>query len=370
MPFTDLLQHHGKIETPALLVDEERLKTNIRKMQQMAQKYRVAIRPHVKTHKSIFIARMQVEEGACGLTVAKLSEAEIFFAAGFDDIFIANQITHVSKIRRLWKLVKAKRNIIVGIDHPEQITLLERECPDRQLKLSVRIEIDSGLHRCGVTPGNLLREVARRVANSPVLELEGVFTHAGQAYQAKTEETVRKIGQTEGQIMATAAAQLKEMGLNIRTVSVGSTPTAPFSAENPAVNEIRPGNYVFYDAMQLALHSASLEDCSLFVLATVVSRPAADRVVIDAGSKALHTDGAGITGHFGLALNLPGKVVRVSEEHGVLQVAPDSQIAVGAPVLVLPNHACAVVNLFDQFWLISKNQTPRPIAIDARGKSQ
>ncbi len=370
MPFTNLLQLHEKIETPALLVDESRLKKNIRAMQQIAQKNNVALRPHTKTHKSVFLAKMQTEEGAAGLTVAKLSEAETLIAAGFNDLFIANQITHVLKIRRLWQLVKAGHKIIVGIDHPAQINLLERECPDKRLKLAVRVEIDSGLHRCGVIPGNMLREVARRVENSAVLELEGIFTHAGHVYMAKTAEEVRKIGMAEGQIMATAAAQLKEMGLNIKTVSVGSTPTAPFAAENPAVNEIRPGNYVFYDAMQLSLHFASVENCSLFVLGTVVSRPAADRVVIDAGSKALHTDGHGVTGHFGLALNVSGKVVRVSEEHGVLQVAPDSQIAVGDPVLVLPNHACAVVNLFDQFWLISKNETPRPIAIDARGKSQ
>ncbi len=370
-PFTkrELQALHAQLDTPALLIVQKRLQKNILAMQALAKRNRTSLRPHTKTHKSPQIARWQLEAGAQGITVAKLSEAEVMFQAGFTNIFIANQITHPLKLKRLRDL-HDKVTLIVGLDHPRQIELLRPYFEKAPQPLNVRIEIDSGLQRCGVFPDQTLLRLAQTVMRHKWLNLEGIFTHAGQAYAAKSRQEIEQIGYEEGALMAKARELLAREGITIQTVSVGSTPTVPFSAQNNAVNEIRPGNYVFYDAMQLALGAATVKDCSLFVLATVTSRPHAERLVVDAGSKALHTDGAALTGHFGLPLGIEGRVVRLSEEHGILQVAADCPLQPGDPLLLLPNHACAVVNLFDYYYLIDPSLHAQYIPIEGRGKSQ
>ncbi len=370
-PFTSeqLTKLHARIETPALIVWQPNLEKNIADMQALANRFDAALRPHTKTHKSPLFAQWQLNAGAKGITVAKLSEAEVMAAHGIDDIFIANQITQVQKLKRLRKLHE-RIHLTVGLDNPRQIDLLRPFFKDATTPLNVRIEIDSGLKRCGVTVGNDLVELAKAVARQPFLRLDGIFTHAGHVYAARSAAQVEAIGKQEGALMAGAKTLLQKNGLRIATVSVGSTPTVPFSVRNPAVNEVRPGNYVFYDAMQIALHAAAPEQVSLFVLSTVVAHPVAGRLVIDAGSKALHTDGAGVTGHFGLPVNIKGKVVRLSEEHGVLELPEESTLRLGDPVLLVPNHACAVANLFDVYYLINEALQIKTVPVEARGKSQ
>lgn len=360
---------HTQIDTPALLVLQSQLKQNIQAMQDVADQFKTALRPHTKTHKSPFIAQLQLKAGTRGITVAKLSEAEVMFNAGIDDIFIANQITHPLKLKRLQELHK-KARLIIGLDSEQQIALLKPFFKEADKPLNVRIEINSGLNRCGVPVNEALVRLAQAVVRQPWLNLEGIFTHAGHVYAVGNRKEVETIGRHEGALMAEAKTLLEKTGIPIRTVSVGSTPTAPFSVQNAAVTEIRPGNYVFFDAMQIALGAAALKQCSLFVLATVVSRPEPTRLVIDAGSKALHTDGAALTGHFGLPLNVSGKVVRLSEEHGILQVPESCPLNPGDPLLIIPNHACAVANLFEQYYLIDDALRIRHLPIDARGKSQ
>ncbi len=360
---------HRQIDTPALLIAEPRLQNNLRAMQRLAGQNKVRLRPHIKTHKSVELARRQLAAGARGVTVAKLSEAEVMLNAGINDIFIANQITQPRKIKKL-KALAERGHIIVGLGHPAQIGLLSAEFSGAQKPLNVRLEIDSGLRRCGVPANAALIELAREVQRRSWLNLEGIFTHAGQVYGVHDRARAEQIGQAEGQIMAHAKALLVKQGISIQTVSVGSTPTVPFSAQNPDVNEIRPGNYLFNDAMQMHIHQTPMESCSLFVLSTVISRPAADRLIIDAGSKALHTDGQSLTGRFGLVLDVDGAVERLSEEHGILTINPQEDITIGQPLLIIPNHACAVVNLFDYYWLVEENLQLSKTAISARGKSQ
>ncbi len=368
-PLRQLKYLHAKIETPALLVWQPQLNENIMHMQNLADRFKVNLRPHVKTHKASLFAHWQLKAGAKGITVAKLSEAQVMAARGIDDIFIANQITQASKLQRL-RTLHQKIRLIVGLDNVQQIKLLEPFFNDVGKPLKVRIEIDSGLNRCGVTVGNNLLVLAQEVLKQPFLKLDGLFTHAGHVYAATSRAETESIGKQEGALMARARALLEKHGIAVSAVSVGSTPTVPYSVRNSAVSEIRPGNYVFYDAMQLALGAARPEQVSLFVLATVVSRPAANRLVIDAGSKALHTDGANLTGHFGLPVNIKGKVVRLSEEHGVLEIPPKTEISAGHPVLLIPNHSCAVANLFDAYQLIDRAYRVQTVPIEGRGKSQ
>ncbi len=366
---TSLKQRHREILTPALLISEPRMKTNLRHMQNLADANRVRLRPHTKTHKSVYLAKQQLRYGAKGITVAKLSEAETMQAQGINDLFIANQITQSLKMKRL-RALHESASLIIGMDDHRQIDLLTPEFRSTQTPLQVRIEIDSGLHRCGVEVNQTFVDLAKKITDTPWMRLEGIFTHAGQVYAARSRNEVEAIGRDEGRIMEEARDRLSEAGISVTSVSVGSTPTVEFSATNPAVNEIRPGNYIFYDAMQLALGSANKEDCSLFILSTVVSQPAPDRIVIDAGSKALSTDGAVWLGGFGLPLHMPATIERVSEEHGILKLTQTFKALPGEPVLIIPNHACVTANLFSEYHLIDSRGTDRIIPVSARGKSQ
>ena len=359
---------HQQIDTPALLIHAAQMEKNRQAMQAVADKNNCTVRPHIKTHKSIRLAKKQLELGAAGITAAKTSEAEVMADAGIDNIFIANQVTHPLKIKRLFKLHR-RAEIIIGLDHIKQIELLKPVFGGEQKPLKVRIEIDSGLQRCGLQIGNDLLYLAKEIINTAWIKLEGIFTHAGQVYAASSLQEIEEVGLLEGRIMADAKDFLQENGISINSVSTGSSPTAPFSVQNKAVTEIRPGNYIFYDAMQTALGSATKEQCAIYVLATVTSQPAPDRIVMDAGSKALNLDQtSGKSGH-GLAVNINGKIIRVSEEHGVIKLHQPQQVEIGSPVLIIPNHACTAVNLFDYFHLI-ENENIERIAVSARGKSQ
>jgi len=362
---------HRQLDTPALLIAEPIMMSNLTAMQTAANKAGKRLRPHIKTHKSADLATRQLELGANGITVAKLAEAEVMSAAGIRDIFIANEITHPIKIKRLRRLHE-EADICLGMDHPAQIVLLEAEFRNASHPLKVRIEIDSGLKRCGVEPGPYLTQLARDISSRPWLNLEGLFTHAGQVYSAKSADEIRRIARHEGDIMAEARDLLLKELIPCPVISAGSTPAAPYLVNHDAVTEVRPGNYIFNDGVQVALGVANPGQCALFVLATVIAQPASDRVVIDAGSKALHIDRGAHAGSvvegFGQPLNLPGKIIRLSEEHGVIQLDSPGEIELGRPVLILPNHACAVVNLFDMYYVVDEQLRITTLPVSARGK--
>ncbi len=363
---------HANISTPALVADKSRLDANLLTMQQHADRYGIQLRPHCKTHKSVLFARWQSDLGAVGLTVAKLSEAEVFADEGFDDIFVANQITQKIKAPLLNRLNRAIR-LTVGIDHPAQIALLEKMLETESPPLNVRIEIDSGFHRCGVLPeSERLLSLARAVARSPRLILEGLFTHAGHAYNAANPEQIKQIAHQEARSVRRARERLKNIGIKVATLSVGSTPTARAVIAEEEITEARPGNYIFYDRIQQALGVCGENQWSLFVLATVISRPEKTRIVCDAGSKALNLD-TGAHGNatckgYGKPMNINGNINRLSEEHGIITVAEHTDIKPGDPLLIAPNHACAVVNLFDRYHLFD-GETVQIVPISARGKS-
>jgi D-serine deaminase-like pyridoxal phosphate-dependent protein len=234
----------------------------------------------------------------------------------------------------------------------------------------VVLKIDVGLHRVGVLPEHAVA-VARQIADLPGLRLAGIFTHAGHAYGGETPADVAAVAHHEGATMAAVAESLRAAGLPVATVSVGSTPTARESMTVPGVTECRPGNYVFHDRTQTALRTCGLEDCALTVLATVVSVPAADRAVVDAGSKVLSSDPLRPRpdGH-GLVLGTRTVVAKLSEEHGALEVVPGDRFRVGDRVRILPNHACVVTNLQDRIWAVSGGRVLEPWDLIARGRVQ
>ena len=360
-------------DTPALLIDHAGLDANIRNMQHLADDAQVMLRPHIKTHKSVWIAGKQLAAGAGGITTAKLSEAEIFAEYGIKDIFIANQITHPIKLDRLASLHN-KIDLSVGMDHPDQIKLLRPVFTGKRKLLKVLIEINSGLNRCGITPGNELYVLADKIRQCGFLHFAGIFTHAGQVYGAASQQEVAAVGAHEGEVMEKACDILDRKNMTPEIVSVGSTPTVKYSAYNPVVTEIRPGNYVFFDNIQCVLQSCMQQNCALYVIATVISQPVPGQVVIDAGSKALGLDrGAHATNlisGYGQILNINGIIDRISEEHGVILLDEPRRIPLGSPVLIIPNHACAVVNLYDKYHIVKNGNIEKTIKIDARGCSQ
>jgi len=296
------------------------------------------------------------------------------FSQGIDNNFIANQITHPLKINRL-KMLHEKAKIIIGIDHPAQIEILKKAFENYSKALNVRIEIDCGFGRCGLIPTEpQLLVLAKKIDQAKWLCLEGLFTHAGQAYSAKSFEQIKEIAKTEAIQILKARDILAENGIKLASISVGSTPTAKEVIKNKGVTEVRPGNYIFYDGIQKALDVATLDQCSLFVLATVISQPAKNRIICDAGSKALNLDkgahSASLINHFGEIQNIAGTIERVSEEHGIIRLEKEQKVKIGSPVLIIPNHACTVANLYEQYHLVREDLSVQTMPISARGMSQ
>ena len=361
------------IDTPALLIDLDIVARNLERMQEKANNYGVALRPHIKTHKIPELAQLQMRLGARGITAAKVSEAEVMAAAGIKNIFVANQIVTKEKLNRLAALSK-ETSISIGVDSVAAAAKLSEVFAASGLSIEYLIEVNSGLNRCGVLPGKEAVELFQAVATLPSLRFKGIFTHAGQVYGAGSLSEVKEVSRHESIIMAETAQAFAEVGTSPDIVSVGSTPTMKVWQGHEAVNEIRPGNYIFHDAIQMSLGAATLEECALSIVATVISRPASARAVIDAGSKAFSSDkgahGKEMASGFGLLLGKKATLDRLSEEHGILTLDPKVDLDIGDKVRIIPNHACAVMNLFDRAYGIRNGEMVQEFKIAARGKSQ
>lgn len=355
-----------ELPTPAVLIDLDVVEKNIAGMQERARRAGVKLRPHAKTHKSPEIARLQLSAGASGLTLAKTSEAEVFAALGFDDIFLAYPIFGADKARRLLALADRVR-LRVGVDSVEGARSLGATFHAAGRRLPVMLKIDCGYHRVGVPPEAAV-ETARRVAELPGIAFGGLFTHGGQGYAARTPEEAAQAASDEGRIVAETAEAVSAAGLPVGEVSLGSTPTVRAAMTARGVTECRPGTYVYNDFSQVSLGSARLEECAMTVLATVVSVPARDRAVVDAGSKTLSTDPLrpSADGH-GLVLGGRSRVARLSEEHGVIGVAEDESFRIGERVRILPNHACVVSNLHDRLVAVRAGRVEGQVTVAARG---
>jgi len=365
----NVIRSIAELDTPVLLVDESIVERNIERMQALADRYQVSLRPHIKTHKMSGLAKRQLAAGACGIAVAKLGEAEMMAAAGTGDIQIANELVGELKLARLRKLCETVK-VSCAVDSPVHVRALAEVGQNLTEEIPLFIEIDTGLHRCGLTNDNEILNLARVITDKKWVRLHGILTHAGHVYAAGSKDQVEQIGSAEGERMVRIADMLRRHGFPCPVVSVGSTPTVRYSAAVAGVTEIRPGHYIFNDMMQVALGSATVDDCALTVLVTVISCSTNGRVVIDAGSKALALD----RGAHGNAL-LPGYgycheqncwVERLSEEHGVITGEVET-VSIGRRLRIIPNHACAVVNGFDEAWLVAGDRVKQRMRIDARG---
>lgn len=364
--------------TPYPVVSASRLAANIQRMQALANQAGVRLRPHSKTHKSPVIARMQIEAGAVGICCAKLSEAEVFADAGITDIRLPYPINPVNADRVLGLMDRVRLSCIV--DDADVAADWSGVMTSAGKTLEILVKVDVGFHRCGVNPES--PEVAgtiERIASMPGLSFRGLLSHAGQAYQAESPSALDAIARKEIAILTELASTLRNRGVPVEEISVGSTPTARFAPGQSGITEMRPGNYVFLDRSQVGLQSGSYADCALFVVASVVSRPAADRAILDCGSKTLTSDAgrgfAALPGYGAVFMSSdehapdPSIVIeRVSEEHAVCRVPASSPLRPGHRVRVLPNHACTVANLTDRLWMADDAGTLAPLPVAARGR--
>jgi D-serine deaminase-like pyridoxal phosphate-dependent protein len=336
--------------TPSALVDLGLLLRNADRMRAVAAGAGVVLRPHVKTHKSPRIARIQHAGRPGPITVSTLAEAEAFAAAGFEDITYAVPIEPGKIVRAL--LLCRKIRLTLDLDGPEAAGALACAAAKESLRVPVLLEVDCGDHRCGVEPESAESvELARRVADSSGLDFRGLLTHAGHSYAATSKESVRRIAGEERTAVVSLAERLRAGGLEVSTVSVGSTPTMTHFESLDGVTEIRPGNYVFFDAFQASHGSCAWEDCAMTVLSAVVHR-SEERIVLDAGAIALSKDEGprdlDPSCGFGRVLDLEGsdtglRISKLTQEHGEVALPSGfdaSRFPPGARVRILPNHSC------------------------------
>ncbi len=348
------------VPTPALLLDLDVLEANLQRMADRARRLDVRLRPHVKTHKCVEVARRQRDAGADGITVSTLEEAAVFARRGFGDMtwafpVIPGRVEEAAAVDR-----RARLRLLV--DRPEAVRRLE----EAGHPFHVWLEVDCGDGRSGVDPdGEALVELAEGLSGSPLLAFDGLLTHSGQAYDVDDPADLAAVAEEERSAMARAADRLGERGIEVPAVSAGSTPAAARARSLEGVDEIRPGNYALFDRTQAALGSCGIEDVAVEVAATVVStRPDAGRSVVDAGALALSSDpgpadpdapGGRCMGALRAddgGLRRDARLVSLSQEHGLV----DAPLPWGERVRIVPNHACLTVACFDELHAVRDDE--------------
>ncbi len=344
---TELTPSHPKrgssiydLDTPATLIDLDRLENNIREWQAHADKCGVKFRSHIKTHKIPEIARMQVAAGARGIVSAKVSEAEPFAAAGIEDICIAYPVVGEMKWQRLAALAAHTRSLTVNCDSEEAARGLSKAAAKDGVTIYVQIDVDSGLHRGGIPweDAAALERLASVIGSLPGLRLAGITTYRSGAFPGAPN--ARDAGHAEGRLLVEVANRLRVNRFEVTEVTAGSTPTGKWVAEVAGVTEVRAGNYVFNDLMQLDRGIATEDQLALSVLCTVASTSGGGRVTIDGGTKTFSGDAGGVgTGReapatIARAVDRRIFVDRLNEEHGMARA--EEEVKLGEKIRFFP----------------------------------
>jgi D-serine deaminase-like pyridoxal phosphate-dependent protein len=345
--------------TPCAVIDMDVVERNIARIQGLMDRAGVANRPHIKTHKSPELAKLQRAAGAKGITCQKLGEAEVFADAGFDDILISYNVFGEEKEARMAALMRRTPvKLTVAADNPVTIAGLDRAGRMAERPVGVVIECDTGRQRAGVeTPDEAVR-LAVEAAALPGLVFHGLMFYPPEDGWPATQRFLDKT--LEG---------LKSHGLAPEIISTGGSPNIPHAGALEGQTEHRPGTYIFNDCMQVKAGVATLADCALTIHATVVSRAGPARGILDAGSKTLTTDSGGLDGHGHILEHPEARIAKFAEEHGFLDLsACNDRPEVGDVVRVVPNHVCVVVNMMDRLVAVRGGEIVGEIAVAARGR--
>jgi D-serine deaminase-like pyridoxal phosphate-dependent protein len=344
--------------TPVAVIDMDRVERNIARVQKACDDAGVANRPHIKTHKSPMLAKLQVAAGAKGITCQKIGEAEVMADAGIDDILISYNLLGEEKMARLGAL-QAKAHMTVAADNSTVVSSLTLAAAASGRPLSVVVECDTGRKRAGVeTPAEAIA-LARQIADSKGLVFAGFMLYPTETGWADAQKFHDE-----------ALAGVRAHGLDASMVSTGGSPNLKNLGKLKGATEHRPGTYIYNDRMQVGAGVATWDDCALNIYSTVVSRAGPDRGILDAGSKTLTSDtGGGLDGH-GLILEHPEvRIARFAEEHGFLDLArSNTRPEVGDVVRIVPNHVCVVVNMMDEVVMVRGEEILGTLRVEARGK--
>ncbi len=343
--------------TPALVIDMDRVERNIARAQKICDDAGVANRPHIKTHKSPLLARLQIEAGARGITCQKLGEAAVMAQAGIGDILISYNLIGDEKMARLGALL-AKTHVTVAADNPVVAAGLAAAAAVAGRDVPVVIECDTGRKRAGVeTPAEAIA-LASQIRDTPGLSFAGLLMYPTETGWADAQRFHDE-----------ALAGIRQLGLEPKIISTGGSPNLKNVGKLKGATEHRPGTYIYNDRMQVAAGVASWDDCALHVYSTVVSRASPDRGILDAGSKTLTADTGGLDG-YGLILEHPqARIARFAEEHGFLDLTrSNTRPAVGDVVRIVPNHVCVVVNMSDEVVMVRGDEIVGILPVAARGK--
>lgn len=351
--------HVSELETPVLVVDLAVLEANLARMQAYCNEHRLRLRPHIKTHKSPEIAKIQLALGAIGITCQKLTEAEVMADAGLTDIHLSYPLVGVGKAIRLAALAR-RVSVSVSVDSDEGMDVAAEAAAIAQRPIGIKIDLDAGAGRTGVQTAQEALRLAKRALEIPFLEFAGLITYP--------------ITSDSGPFFTRVETVFREAGVEIPGFSAAGTPSAWQSHFVSGLTEVRHGSYVFNDRTSVGEGAAALDNCALHVFATVVSRPTPERAILDAGSKSLSSDRVAETigvGH-GLIREYPDAVIeRLYEEHAVVRVPADLDgLRIGERVRILPNHVCVVVNLHDELVGARGDVVEKSLQVAARGKTR
>lgn len=368
---------YTELDTPVLAIDRVLMEENLRKMQDYADAHHVGLRPHTKTHKTPALALLQRDMGCAGITVAKVGEAEVMAAAGLTDIFIANEVVGRQKFKRIQELSK-KADISFGLDSIAQAKLIEEAWAEAEKPANCLIEIEVGELRSGVVEEDECQKLLDYLKTCcPHIHLKGVFSHDGDSYSAPDIETARRKSVIAQERALKFARMARDAGFDITTVSIGSTPSlANFSEILPGVTELRPGTYIFMDASQDNATNHTW-NCAATVLATVMSKPTEERVILDVGAKGLtmqsRSEGICAVEGVGTLIDYPGTHIDLMyDEHAIIYNKKfHDAVEVGDVVKIVPVHICPVVNLYDKLYIIGpEGDVEETLDIECRGKLQ
>jgi D-serine deaminase-like pyridoxal phosphate-dependent protein len=356
------------IDTPALVIDVDIAERNSRRLASELAERGITLRPHAKTHKSVALARLQLQAGATGITVGNLGEAEVLAAGGIADLFIAYPIwaqgPKAERLRALhdWPGLR----LTVAFDSIGGAERLAAAVNGSGRPLRAMLELDPGYHRTGVLPGGAA--AVARAAAALRLEVVGLFTHGGHAYAGI--EAVAGAAADEVRTLVAGRDALRAAGVEVEVLSAGSTPTARAAAESP-IDEIRAGTYLLGDRQQVTLGAVAPDAIALWVAATVVSVATPGQVIVDAGAKTLTKDVAPYLEGHGYLPAYPGAVIeRVSDYHGNVRIPAGSPSpSLGEVVAIVPNHCCPVIDLRDTFLAVRGDEVVGVWPVDARGRS-
>ncbi len=349
------------IDTPALLLDLDKLERNIKKMADFFKDKPTKLRPHIKTHKTPIIAHKQIRAGAEGIACQKLGEAEVMVESGIPDVFITNEVVGWNKVLRLAKLAHHS-NISVVVDNPENVKQLSEAASREDVTINVLVEVNVGMDRCGVPPGKPVVSLAKKVIDAEGLHFKGILGYEGHCVLLDDYEKKKNLCLKAMALNIETRDLLMKSGVEVEEVCAGGTSTYDISGVYPGITEIHPGTYA---TMDLKFKRMGIPfECAVSLLTMVISTPVPGRATVDAGMKAISQE-------FGIpeAKTEGVDLIHLYEEHGLLKLSGAAEkLKPGDKIEFIPTHGCTTINLHDKFYCVRKGYLEAVWKIAARGK--